>query len=172
MRRRAILASLGSAGAAALAGCAGDDGDGGTSPTDTDTDTTTAGDTPTRTPDVAATVETEGIAFAPKRVTIDPGQAVRWTNEDGADHDVTAAQFTEGAVDWDFAGELPGGAARTVTFDEAGVYQYYCTIHGEASMCGAVLVGDVSLASGALPCESGGDDEDDGGYGGDGGSDY
>lgn len=140
------------AGAVALAGCTGSDdgGDGG------------GGDGT----DVGESVSLQNLAFAPKRASIDPGQAVEWTNEESVAHDVTADGFTDEAADWDFAADLSEGESTTYTFEEAGVYEYQCTIHGASSMCGAVLVGDASLPAGALPCEDGGGSDDGGGGGG------
>jgi plastocyanin len=168
MRRRDLLAGLTGVGAVALAGCAGEsdgaDADAGESE---DTETDDAETTESAAPEADATVSTDGLAFAPQRISVDPGETVAWRNEGATAHDVTAATYTDDAVNWEYAVELPGGESRAHTFEDAGVYQYYCTIHGETSMCGAVLVGDVSLASGALPCESGDggpSDGDDGGY--------
>jgi len=153
MRRRDLLAGVAGAGALALAGCTGesedDGGDGGGGD---------GGDGA----DVGESVSLEGIAFAPKRASIDPGQAVEWTNEESVAHDVTSDAFTDQATDWDFAADLAEGESTTFTFEEAGVYEYQCTIHGASSMCGAVIVGDASLPGGALPCEEGGDGDDGG----------
>ncbi len=162
MRRRDLLTSVAGAGAFALAGCTGesedDGGDGGDGGDGDDG------------ADVGETVSLEGIAFSPKRASVDPGQAVEWTNEESVGHDVTADAFTDQAADWEFAADLSEGESTTYTFEEAGVYEYQCTIHGASSMCGAVLVGDASLPEGALPCEEGGSDGgSDGGDGGDGG---
>lgn len=102
-----------------------------------------------------ATVSAKNTAFAPKRLEIDPGTTVEWTNEDSYPHDVTAAQFHNKAESWDFAKQFPAGETVSRTFDSEGIYEYYCTIHGQGTMCGVVLVGDVSLSA-DLPCESGG----------------
>jgi plastocyanin len=136
-------------------------------PTATETSTTEA---PTATPEPGqpTTVRLQGFAFDPIRASVDPGDTVRWVNEDAAGHDVTSARFHDAAESWDFSTELSGGASVSYTFDSPGVYEYACTIHGRSSMCGVILVGDASLSN-ALPCESGGDGDDDGNGGGDGG---
>lgn len=36
-------------------------------------------------------------------------------------------------------------------FEEPGVYEFYCSVSGKETTCGAVLAGDVELA-GSLPC--------------------
>jgi hypothetical protein len=45
-----------------------------------------------------------------------------------------------------------GGETTSYTFESAGVYEYYCSIHGQGRMCGVVLVGGATKP-GPLPCE-------------------
>jgi plastocyanin len=152
--RRKVLATT--AATIALAGCTGGGGgdDGGTG-TGTETGTATTTESTQSEPTVDRTVSLVSTTFDPLRATVDPGGTVEWVNEDGFSHDVTAAQFHDAAADWSFSESLPGGARTTYTFEEAGVYEYYCTIHGKGGMCGAVVVGDASLDA-SLPCEEGG----------------
>jgi plastocyanin len=144
--RRGFL-GIAVAGSVGLAGCGSDGGgDGG------------GGDESPTTPSATRSgtvVEMRSTSFDPLRASVEPGTTVEWVNEDGFDHDVTAEQFHDVAADWDFSEALAAGESTTYTFEEAGVYEYYCTIHGEENMCGAVLVGDVSLDQ-SLPCEDGG----------------
>ena len=163
----------------------GDDGSGGTETTTTTAaptegeDTTGAGggnETTAGTADGTAagtTVTMADTAFDPVRASVDPGTTVEWTNEDGFAHDVTSTQFHDSAAQWDMSEEVSDGGNVTYTFDSEGIYEYYCTIHGESTMCGVVLVGGSSLDE-TLPCEGGdeGGNEtttDGGGGGGDGG---
>jgi len=174
MRRRPLLEALGAASVSGLlAGCtAGGAGSptGTEQPTGTATETTTAtttgtgsgGGSPTLTVDMVNT------SFDPVRATVDPGTTVTWRNQDGFDHEVKAAQFTDGAAAWSFDQRVSSGETTSHTFDRPGVYEYFCPIHGKSNMCGAVLVGDVSLASGSLPCEGGGSGSGSGGSGGGG----
>jgi hypothetical protein len=60
------------------------------------------------------------------------GQSVRWTNQDGAAHTVTA---DDGAFD---SGSLAGGKEFSFAFDGAGTYAYHCNIH--PGMKGTVTV--------------------------------
>jgi plastocyanin len=157
LTRRKILATT--AATVALAGCTGggdgDGGDGGGDATETATPTRTETASPTTTaasPDVTVTIASND--FDPLTVDASVGATVEWVNEDGFAHDVTAAQFNDGAADWNLNASVPAGESTTYTFEEAGVYEYFCTIHGEGSMCGAVLVGDVSF-DGTLPCGDG-----------------
>ena len=81
------------------------------------------------------------------------GTTVTWTNEDGVDHDVVSRQFNDGAADWDYdSGNVAGDGTTSYTFESAGAYEYYCSIHGQGRMCGVVLVGDATKP-GPLPCE-------------------
>jgi plastocyanin len=120
--------------------------------TATATPTETATATPTPTESAGDTVRIADFAFSPVRAEVTPGTTVTWTNGDGVPHDVTATTFDDTAADWDLSERLSGGASVEYTFEESGVYQYLCTIHGRRSMCGAVLVGDVSSPP-SMPCE-------------------
>ncbi|SHG84186.1 cupredoxin domain-containing protein [Halobaculum gomorrense] len=152
-----------------VAGCAGD-GDGAddgspstadptaTATTDPTATATTDPTTTTRVPTVVgepttATVELRGSAFTPLRLSVDPPVTVEWVNRDPYAHNVKSAAFHETAAEWDyFSGNYGEGESASHTFRRPGVYEYFCTIHGTGAMCGAVLVGDVSLDA-SLPCE-------------------
>lgn len=72
----------------------------------------------------AVTIKMQSIQFAPKTQAVKVGQTVRWVNEDGVDHNVTAqsgATFKSS----DF------GQGGTFTFKptKAGTIAYVCTIH-------------------------------------------
>jgi plastocyanin len=137
--------------AALVAGCAGDDGGGAAS--GGEPATTTAA--PATTQDDgggggrggdygggggggsggqagAGAVEIADFAFAPDSSDVKVGDSVKWTNQDGATHTVTA---DDGAFD---SGNLAGGKSFSFTFDEAGTFAYHCNIH--QSMTGTVVV--------------------------------
>ena len=99
-----------------------------------------------------ATVTAVDVSFDPVRLEVEPGSTVEWVNEDSFAHDVTSEQFHDVAADWDVAMSLPAGATVSNTFESEGIYEYYCSIHGQSNQCGVVLVGDVSLDE-SLPCE-------------------
>lgn len=89
-----------------------------------------------------ATAATEDVAilgisagFDPGTVTIDPGDTVRWTNDDGIDH--TSTQSGSLGL-WD-SGPMDGGEVFSVTLFAAGTYPYRCTIHA-GRMSGRVRV--------------------------------
>ena len=142
--RRQFMAVLG-AGVLALAGCTGstDDGEPESTPT------------PGSDGDGGATVTMMDTTFEPLTLSVATGTTVGWVNEADFGHDVTAAQFHETAADWDISAAVAAGDSTSHTFEAAGVYEYVCTIHGESSMCGAVVVGDASLET-SLPCGGGG----------------
>jgi plastocyanin len=80
----------------------------------------------------AGAVEIAGFAFAPDASDVKVGDSVKWTNQDGATHTVTA---DDGAFD---SGNLAGGKSFSFTFEEAGTFAYHCNIH--QSMTGTVVV--------------------------------
>jgi plastocyanin len=80
-----------------------------------------------------AEVSEEGIAFSPAEVSIGVGETVTWTNNDTVPHDVTADSFSSGEP-----GGMEPGATFEHTFDEAGTFDYVCTVH--PGMEGSVTV--------------------------------
>lgn len=76
----------------------------------------------------------------PLRVAV--GDTVEWENLGKNDHDIVSD--TKGAFGVGQAAFGPG-ATYSYRFQKAGVYRYYCSIHGNAKggMTGVVLVGDV-----------------------------
>lgn len=109
----------------------------------------------TETP-VSETVTLDGVEFNPVRLEVPTGATVTWHNDDSFGHDVTAAGFHDAADSWDFEASLGPDDTVSHTFDEPGIYEYVCTIHGESTMCGVVLVGGATLDP-SLPCENGGE---------------
>src|SRR5918999_1022499 len=78
-------------------------------------------------------VSMEGIQFQPAEVTVGVGDAVTWTNDDSVAHDVTADSFSSGE-----SGGMASGDTFEQTFDEAGTFDYVCTVH--PGMEGTVVV--------------------------------
>ena len=81
----------------------------------------------------AAEVSMEGIAFQPAEVTVSAGDTVTWTNNDSVGHDVTADSFSSGDP-----GGMASGDTFEQTFEEAGTFDYVCTVH--PGMEGTVVV--------------------------------
>ncbi len=88
--------------------------------------------TPTAEPRAATvnSVEIKGFAFNPATITVAKGTTVTWTNKDSAAHTVTGSGFDSGS--------LSKGQTFSYTFNEAGTFDYICTIH--PSMKGKVIV--------------------------------
>jgi plastocyanin len=78
-------------------------------------------------------VSMEGIAFQPAEVTVGVGDTVTWTNNDSVGHDVTADSFSSGEP-----GAMSSGDTFEHTFEEAGTFDYVCTVH--PGMEGTVVV--------------------------------
>ena len=67
--------------------------------------------------------EIRDFAFTPGNLQVPVGAKLTWTNYDDAPHSATAKDGT-----WD-TGILNKGESKTLTFDKAGDYTYYCTVH-------------------------------------------
>lgn len=174
--RRQFLCLLSVSGATGLAGCTDDSAGDGESEdgdsnetvvwtpeadsteapsTDPPTTTTEASTTVSGPPSSDITITLENNSFDPVVASVEEDALVEWTNEDGVEHVVDSTQFNDGAESWNFFARLEAGDGTASRIPNEGVYEYYCSIHGEATMCGVVLVGDVSPA-GPLPCQSDG----------------
>lgn len=98
------------------------------------------------------TVEMKDERFSPVRQQIDSGTTVVWQNVGSTSHVVDSVQFHDTADEWQFRTQtLRPGDSAVYTFDDEGIYEYYCGLQGEDT-CGVILAGDVSLRQ-SLPCE-------------------
>jgi plastocyanin len=92
------------------------------------------------------TVAISQFCFSPTVVRVPVGETVTWSNSDGSDHNVVSAAFRGDAR------SFGKGESYDVTFNDAGVFPYVCSIH--PGMVGAVVVGDadtpLSPATGAV----------------------
>lgn len=166
MHRRKFLALGASTALVTVAGCGGVGEENNSPETAVDTtvgttvETTHENEEPSES---ASEVRMQQISFDPMRLSVEPGTEVTWTNDDSASHTISSETFHDAATDWSFESDTidPGGSV-SFTFEESGVYEYVCTVHGESNMCGVVLVGDASLDE-QLPCEA----SESGGDGGD-----
>ena len=72
-------------------------------------------------------------------VTVTAGSKVVWTNVGRNDHNVTASDGGDFAVE---TKDFHPGASATATFSTPGTYHYYCTIHGTGAkgMTGTIQV--------------------------------
>lgn len=86
------------------------------------------------------------IAFRPEALTVSAGTTVTWKQTDPGTHTVTSGTVTQGAGDVTTApdgkfdsGNLATDATFEFTFEEAGTFPYFCTVH-PATMRGEVQV--------------------------------
>ena len=87
---------------------------------------------------------TDDMKFNPEDLTINVGDTVTWTNNDGMGHTATS---TDGPASFD-SGNIATGATWSFTFTEAGTYDYKCNYH--SSMTATITV-----------VESDGDDDEE-----------
>jgi plastocyanin len=81
---------------------------------------------------IGSAVSIANFSFQPATITVPVGTTVTWTNNDSANHTVTAD-------DGSFQSEsLGSGATFSQTFATAGTFAYHCAIH--SSMKGTVVV--------------------------------
>jgi plastocyanin len=83
------------------------------------------------------------FSFWPDPVTIPVGATVKWTNDDGVTHTVTA---DDGSFD---SGPKGPHSTFTQTFSQVGTVAYHCAIH--TSMHGTVKVGTPTTTTTAAP---------------------
>lgn len=84
-------------------------------------------------PGAVGTVNIKDMMFTPSQITVSKGATVTWTNNDTTSHTVVA-DLGNGPNSSPIA---PGGK-YSYTFDQAGSYQYHCSIH--PSMRGTIVV--------------------------------
>jgi plastocyanin len=89
----------------------------------------------------ATEVTIEMSCYTPTVIRVQSGGSVTWTNKDDVAHNVLSAG---GA--WRVSGDssLLRGASFRHTFEEPGVFPYYCSFH--PGMVGAVAVGDFEVS--------------------------
>src|SRR5210317_2637765 len=99
-------------------------------------------------PQVIRVVDDE---FSPKVIRVEPGTTVIWESGGANDHNVIASDGSWQAISSDYFeyGIITKGDQYEYTFDEPGVYEYYCPYHGtnNKGMVGTVIVGDVEYSA-------------------------
>jgi plastocyanin len=141
--KRATASLLGLVLAAgSLAACGGDDdstgGDGGLSTSDGSSDDSVPEDIVVIDTDPAEVTALDN-SFRPENIEIAPGTEVVWTNKGRNEHNVLHVDGDDWGVEVD---DFQPSATYSHTFDEPGVYRYYCSIHGttDAGMIGTIVV--------------------------------
>ena len=66
--------------------------------------------------------------YIPSIIKIEKGNPVTWINEDSAFHSVTSGSY-DSPSDFFDSGYLDPYETYTIVFDEAGKYDYFCTLH-------------------------------------------
>ena len=70
----------------------------------------------------------EDICYIPPNIVVEKGKSVTWLNEDSSFHSVTSGFYPEPSGLFD-SGHLDPYESYTLSFDEYGVYDYFCTLH-------------------------------------------
>ena len=66
--------------------------------------------------------------YIPSLIVIEKGKQVTWVNEDSAFHSITSGYYGTPTELFD-SGHLDPFESYTLTFDETGTYDYFCTLH-------------------------------------------
>src|SRR6056300_2098063 len=89
--------------------------------------------------------------FSPKVINVPVGSTVIWESGGANNHNVIASDGSWQAISSDYFeyGIITKGDQYEYTFDEPGVYEYYCPYHGtnNKGMVGTVIVGDVEYSA-------------------------
>ncbi len=84
--------------------------------------------------------------FNPNPVNVAPGTEVDWKNGDTASHTVTSGQPSDNQTGTVFdSGLIKPGQDFKFTFQNAGTYNYFCTVH--PWMAGQVIVGTAAMSN-------------------------
>lgn len=102
-------------------------------------------------------VDLGAAAFGTNPLVVEQGATVTWTNNDTVAHTVTAEDGTFGSD------TIEPGETFEYTFDQPGTFNYFCAIHGAASMSGVVQVNANGSSPTPEPAPSEAPDTSDGG---------
>jgi plastocyanin len=78
--------------------------------------------------------------FMPNTVAVDAGATIRWLNDSNVPHNVVGSYKTESGSKVIDSGFIERGRAWQYGFDEKGIFEYFCTIHTQEGMKGAIVV--------------------------------
>ena len=89
--------------------------------------------------------------FSPKVINVPVGSTVVWESGGSNNHNVIASDGSWQAISSDYFeyGIITKGDQYEYTFDEPGIYEYYCPYHGtnNKGMVGTIIVGDVEYSA-------------------------
>lgn len=105
--------------------------------------------------------DNKGSYFDPKGILIEAGTTVRFENVSGShattayhpENDDKPLRIPEAATAWDSGIYTDSGETYEHTFDEEGVYDYYCPPHEMLGMVGRIIVGEPRDGPGTMPVE-------------------
>ena len=80
----------------------------------------------------------QNISFIPDTLNIPVGTTVTWINQDSTAHTVTSKDTVNSEILFD-SGSIPGHDTFNYTFNNSGIYHYYCKNHPRL-MNGVVIV--------------------------------
>lgn len=66
--------------------------------------------------------------YIPSKISIKSGESVKWLNEDVAFHSVTSGTYENPNGNLD-SGYLDPNQSFTITFEDSGIFDYFCTLH-------------------------------------------
>jgi len=67
--------------------------------------------------------------YLPLNLEIPTGTSVTWTNDDSVPHNIQSLDESGNVIDWFNSPPLNTGDKFEFTFEEEGVYHYYCSFH-------------------------------------------
>jgi len=73
-------------------------------------------------------IESVGF-YLPLNLEIPRGISVTWTNDDSVPHNIQSLDESGDVIDWFNSAPLNTGDRFEFTFEEDGVYHYYCSFH-------------------------------------------
>lgn len=80
-------------------------------------------------------VEMKSLSYEPKKLEIQAGDSVEWKNIALTPHTATAND----GKSFDTKTISPKQTSKPVKFDQAGTFEYHCTVHGKV-MSGSIVV--------------------------------
>jgi halocyanin-like protein len=94
-------------------------------------------------------------AFGPAALYVDPGTTITWSWTGNGGHNVIGEGDEESFIDSreETDSDIPRSPEATyqVTFEDEGVYQYYCQPHKPLGMKGVVVVGEDNVETATFP---------------------
>src|SRR5690554_821802 len=127
---------------ALLAGCGDDDGGSGRGGAAADLPDVPEDEWEDMTGQDTVTIDTRDNTFTPENVIVSPGTKVVWSNRGRNDHNVIPVE--EGSFEQIPIEDLRPGSEASRTFDDAGEYPYYCSLHAtpDRGMIGRIRVAE------------------------------